>query len=87
MQKITPIQDETAAEKAIELFCAGYEPLLYAADLGVEPEQVWDTLRQALIHCRDNHARPNAGRPQVESENPSTLRSRRWREKRAKAKR
>lgn len=64
-QKLHPIQDERAAEKAVDLFIAGCEPLLYASDLGATPEQVYDTLRVALRHCRDNHARPTAGRKPV----------------------
>lgn len=85
-QTLHPLQDDYIAERALDLFLAGYEPLLYAADLGVEPEEVWDTLRQALIHCRDNHARPGAGRPRIETENPKTLAQRRFRAKQKQAK-
>lgn len=77
------IQDDIAATQAIDQFIAGYEPLLYAADLNATPEQVWDTLRVALKHCRDNHSRPTAGRPKIKTDNPRSLASRRYRAKKA----
>lgn len=45
---IHPIPDEASAERALELFLAGYDPLLYAADLGLTPEQVFDQIRATL---------------------------------------
>lgn len=78
---IQPIEDEFLADKAIDLFIAEYEPLLYAADLGATPQQVWDTIRTALKHCRDNHTRPTAGRKTIETNNPKTIAQRNWRAK------
>lgn len=43
-----PIADESTAERVIESFLAGYDPLLYAADLGLTPEQVFDQVRWTL---------------------------------------
>ena len=80
--KPRPIQDEITADKAVDMFLAGFEPFLYAADLNATPEQVWDTLRAALIHCRDSHARPTAGRkpigtrPKTNSERQAEYRAR-----------
>lgn len=71
--KLYPIQDELLANNAVDWFIAGQEPLLYAADLGATPEQVWDTLRIALQHCRDNHSRPTAGRKLSDTSNPKSL--------------
>jgi len=45
---IHPIPDEAAADRAIELFLRGFDPLLFAADLGLTPEQVWDQIRVTL---------------------------------------
>jgi len=45
---IHPIADEVTADRAIELFLSGYDPLLYAADLEVTPEQVFDQIRTTL---------------------------------------
>lgn len=46
MQK--PILDDDVADRAIELFLAGHEPLLFAANLGLMPEQVYDQIRWTL---------------------------------------
>lgn len=43
-----PIADEARAERAIELFLAGYDPLLFAAELGLTPEQVNAQIRWTL---------------------------------------
>lgn len=48
MQKQKPIEDDFLADRALELFLAGREPLLYAADLGLTPEQVYDQIRWTL---------------------------------------
>lgn len=45
---IHPIADEMLADRAIELFRRRYDPLLFAADLGLTPEQVWDQIRVTL---------------------------------------
>ena len=48
MTETKPIADESTADRAIELFLSGFDPLLYAADLGLTPEQVWDQIRTTL---------------------------------------
>jgi len=49
MENITqPIPDENTAERVIELFLAGYDPLLFAADFGLTSEQVIDQIRWTL---------------------------------------
>lgn len=45
---IHPIADELTADRAIELFLAGHDPLLFAANLGLTPEQVWNQIRVTL---------------------------------------
>jgi hypothetical protein len=42
------ISDETIGEEAVDRFLSGYDPLLYAAGLGLTPEQVWDQIRATL---------------------------------------
>jgi len=86
-QKLHPIQDEDLADKAVDLFVAGYEPLLYAGDLGATPAQVWDTLRLALRHCRDNHGRVGkAGRkPEGKRAKTNAERQAEYRARKAKA--
>lgn len=75
-----PIHDDVLADYALELFLKGYEPLLYAADLGLTPEQVWDVLRLALRHCRDTHGRKGkAGRKQQENVKPASIKQRKRR--------
>lgn len=65
-----PIADESLADRAIELFLAGHDPLLYAADLGLTPETVFDQIRTTLrIHIEKTLAaeqklsRKGTGRP------------------------
>ena len=43
-----PIADEATAERVIDQFLAGYEPLLFAADFGLTPDQVIDQIRWTL---------------------------------------
>ena len=43
-----PIADDDLADRAIELFLAGYDPLLFAADLGLSPETVFAQIRTTL---------------------------------------
>ena len=40
--------DENTAEKIIDSFLAGYDPHLIAGDFGLQTEDVYDILRQAL---------------------------------------
>lgn len=67
---IHPIADEMLADRAIELFLAGYSPDLYAWELGCTPEQVWDQIRVTLrIHvekalaAQQKLSRKGTGRP------------------------
>lgn len=69
---IHPIADELLADRAIEQFLLGYDPLLYAADLGLSPEQVFDQIRVTLrIYIEKSMAaeqklrRPRAGRKSI----------------------
>lgn len=79
-----PIQDELVADHAIDMFIAGYEPLLYANNLGLTPEQVWTVFRDALKHCRSYHGRKGkAGRKQQPTVKLASLAQR---ERRAHAK-
>lgn len=58
-----PITDETTAERAIDQFLAGYDPLLYASDLGLTPEQVFDQIRYLLdIFIAERMARSKGGK-------------------------
>lgn len=43
-----PIADEATAERMIDQFLAGHEPLLFAADFGLTPDQVLDQIRWTL---------------------------------------
>lgn len=94
LEIIHPIQDEVTADRAIELFLAGYEPLLFAADLGVTPEQVWDQIRVTLrLHIGKNLAAAKrsaengakGGRPRDKNPSPAAVAKRESREKKAKS--
>lgn len=80
-----PIPDEVLADHAIDLFLKRYEPLLYAADLGLTPEQVWDQIRYTLQECLDKLSRQGkAGRPQEDNVKPASIAQReRRRQKRS----
>lgn len=85
MNSTMPIADEATAERAVELFLAGHDPLLYAADLHLPPETVLDQIRWTLRQCQDRLSRrgragrkPIGKRPQT-----STERSRKSRKRRA----
>lgn len=43
-----PIADDNIAECVIEQFLAGYDPLLFAGDFDLTPEQVTDQIRWTL---------------------------------------
>ena len=61
-----PIADESTAERVIESFLAGYDPLLYAADLGLTPEQVFDQIRWTLKRYIEKLTRKGkAGRKRI----------------------
>jgi len=85
---IHPIQDEMIADRAIELFLAGNEPLLFATDLGVTPEQVWNQIRVTLrLHISKNLAAAKrsakngakGGRPRNNNPSPAALAKRKSR--------
>lgn len=67
---IHPIADELIADRAIELFLAGYSPDLYAWELGCTPEQVFDQIRTTLriyvekaLAAEQKLSRKGTGRP------------------------
>ena len=69
-----PIPDDVLADYALDLFLKGYEPLLYAANLGLTPEQVWDQIRYTLQECFNKLSREGkAGRPQKDNAKPASL--------------
>ena len=82
-----PIADEATAERVIDQFLAGHEPLLYAADLGLTPEQVIDQIRWTLAQYVRKLSRKGTGRkPLGEKPMTSTERAKRARKKKREKK-
>lgn len=89
-----PITDEAAAERVIDQFLAGYEPLLFAADLGLTPEQVLDQIRwtlqryitEALTSARKLSRKGTGRKPIGDAPMTSTERAKRARKKKRKKK-
>lgn len=87
-QTIQPISDDDLADRAIELFLAGYEPMLFARDLGLTPEQVYDQIRWTLqlyidkaLAAQTKLSRKGTGRPRKADALSAAQRSKKWREK------
>lgn len=88
--QLQPIADESTAERVIEQFLAGYDPLLFAGDFGLTPEQVFDQIRwtlrlyveKALADARKLSRRGRAGRkPKPDDQiSAKTKAQRKWRE-------
>ena len=84
-----PIADEATAERVIDQFLAGYEPLLYAADLGLTPEQVLDQIRwtlqayitEALTSARKLSRKGTGRKPIGDAPMTSTERAKRTRQR------
>ena len=82
-----PIADEATAERVIEWFLAGYEPLLFAADFGLSPEQVIDQIRWTLALYVRKLSRKGTGRKPIgEKAMSSTERAKRARKKKREKK-
>lgn len=80
-----PITDDAVAERAIALFLAGYDPLLFAADLNLTPETVFDQIRWTLNDCQEKLSRRGrAGRKPIGARaQTGTERSRKSRKRKA----
>jgi hypothetical protein len=84
-----PITDEATAERVIDQFLAGHEPLLYAADFGLTPDQVLDQIRwtlrayitEALTSARKLSRKGTGRKPLGDAPMSSTERAKRTRKR------
>ena len=89
LTQLQPIADDAVAERVIEQFLAGYDPLLFAGDFGLTPERVIDQVRwtlrmyveKATSDARKLSRKGRAGRkPKPDDQvNAKTRAQRKWR--------